>query len=79
MLGMPRQSLAIIVGEKIDLIEAVERGEHELGGTLFQRVCRALKVSPASLTQRYSVPEPGLATKTASVSTIQVADLSKGS
>lgn len=48
MLGMSRRTLASAVGESEDLIEAVERGERQLGGMLFERVCGALSVTPRS-------------------------------
>ena len=57
MLGMSRQALATTVGASEDLIEAYERGERQIGGTLFNSVCGALSVSPRSIISKSSEPE----------------------
>ena len=51
MLGMSRQALATAVGASEDLIEAYERGERQIGGTLFDSVCGALAFRRAPSSQ----------------------------
>ncbi len=46
-----------MVGASEDLIEAIERGERQIGGMLIDSMCGALGVSPRSIISKSAEPE----------------------